>query len=48
MTEKRKRPYKPPSIRTEKVFERRALACQKVKPPIPIVPPPCRGVYKLS
>jgi hypothetical protein len=26
---KRKRPYKPPTIRTDKVYERRALACGK-------------------
>jgi hypothetical protein len=45
---KKRRPYKPPTVQTEKVFERRALACPKVKPPAPITPPPCRGQYKAS
>jgi len=48
MQEKKKRPYKPPTIRTEKVFERRALACPKVQPAVPIIPPPCRGNFKAS
>ena len=29
---KKKRPYKPPSIRSEKVYERKALACGKASP----------------
>ncbi len=29
---KKKRPYKPPTIRTEKVYERRSLACGKANP----------------
>lgn len=29
---KKKRPYKPPSIRSEKVYERKALACGKANP----------------
>ena len=29
---KKKRPYKPPTLRTEKVFERKALACGKANP----------------
>jgi hypothetical protein len=48
MTEKKKKPYKTPSLRTEKIFERRALACVKVQPPLPVTPPPCRGQYKQS
>lgn len=48
MKAKKKRPYHPPSVSSEKVFERRALACQKVKPPVPIAPPPCHGNYKQS
>lgn len=48
MTQKKKRPYKAPTIRTEKVFERRALACPKVQPPRPTVPPPCRGNFRVS
>jgi hypothetical protein len=30
--EKKKRPYKPPKIRSEKVYERKALACGKSSP----------------
>ena len=48
MKEKKKKPYKPPSIQSEKVFERRALACPKVQPKVPITPPPCRGMDKDS
>ena len=48
MTEKKKRPYKSPTIRSEKVFERRAMACVKVHPPVPLIPPPCRGSFKQS
>jgi len=29
---KSKRPYKPPTIRTDKIYERRALACGKSSP----------------
>ena len=33
MTEKKPRkPYKPPAVRTEKLYERAALACGKVSP----------------
>jgi hypothetical protein len=47
MTGKKKRPYRTPSIRTEKIFERRALACGKVQR-VGIAPPPCRGNFKQS
>lgn len=32
MSTKKKRPYKRPEIRTEKVFERKSLACGKASP----------------
>jgi hypothetical protein len=48
MKDKKKKPYKAPSILTEKVFERRALACPKQQPQVPVVPPPCRGMFKAS
>jgi len=48
MKEKKKKPYRPPTVLSEKILERRALACPKVKPPAPISPPPCRGGYKQS
>jgi hypothetical protein len=48
MSQKKKKPYKPPTVLTEKVFERRALACPKVQPQVPVVPPPCRGMFKVS
>lgn len=44
----KKKPYKPPSVQSEKIFERRAMACPKVKPPMPVTPPPCRGMFKQS
>jgi hypothetical protein len=30
--EKKKKPYKPPVIRTDKVYERKSLACGKSSP----------------
>jgi hypothetical protein len=32
MSKRKRRPYKKPTIRTEKVFERKSLACGKSKP----------------
>jgi hypothetical protein len=33
---KKRRPYKRPSIRTEKVYERKSLACGKAAPRTPV------------
>lgn len=43
---RKRRPYKPPGIRSERVYERKALACGKRLPPQG--PPSCQGNFKHS
>lgn len=33
MPKKERKPYRPPSVRTERVYERRSLACGKTAAP---------------
>jgi hypothetical protein len=33
MAKKERKPYHPPTIRSERVYERRSLACGKTAPP---------------
>jgi hypothetical protein len=47
--EKTRKPYAPPRIRTERVYERRSLACGKVQPPFGQRPPAsCIGNFRNS
>jgi len=46
---RKKRPYTPPTIRTEQLYERKSLACGKVQPPFGQPPERrCIGRFKNS
>jgi hypothetical protein len=44
----RKKPYTPPSMKTEKLYERRSLACAKIVPRQQPPPRQCRGNFRAS
>ncbi len=46
MPKRERKPYHPPTIRTERVYERRSLACGKTTPPKQMKA--CISNFKLS